>query len=235
MTLLEILDYWSLQHWISRSIFKRQSFMIHYSRFWFIQSHGSYSVSNLKISLNFPHNQETPSRADSVMTQFPWSKLFFSVENLAVWLLNAHGWEVGCKLGSSDGFFLACFVELQWGWACFGWAVEKAGLCFNAYQLGSEIHRKTLCKFCCFFPWSLLDSSIIPLQLLNKNSTWHPDVCFQTWYVRVVQLSKNSGLDSNLWAWIPSRSFYCGFPGIRWKSMVSQATVTKSSSSLGNS
>ena len=38
---------------------------------------GTTRVSNLNISLNFPeNNQETPSRADSVMTHFPWSKLF---------------------------------------------------------------------------------------------------------------------------------------------------------------
>ena len=113
-------------------------------------------------------------------------KLFFFLLKIwLIWLLNAHGWEVGCKLVSSDVFVLACFVEWQWGWAYWGWAVKTAVVFFKAYQLGSEIHRTTLCKSVVFFPWSLFDSSIIPLQLLNtKFKTWHPDSCFQIWYVR---------------------------------------------------
>ena len=60
-----------------------------------------------------PHQGQTPSW----LTSHGASCLFFSVENLADWLLNAHGWEVGCKFASSDVFFsgLLCWVAVGLG------------------------------------------------------------------------------------------------------------------------
>ena len=153
-----------------------------------------------------PHQGQTPSW----LTSHGASCLFFSVENLADWLLNAHGWEVGCKFASSDVFFFWLALLSGSGAGLVGAGLLKSCCFFKAYQLGSEIHRTTLCKSVVFFPWSLFDSSIIPLQLLNtKFKTWHPDSCFQIWYVRprYSEFSqtqkpppkKKTAKDSNLW------------------------------------
>lgn len=59
--------------------------------------------------------------------------LFFLLKIWVIWLLNTHGWEVGCKLAELLMFFLlACFVAWQWGWACWGWAVKKAVVFFQS-------------------------------------------------------------------------------------------------------
>ena len=119
----------------------------------------SVSLENLHA---FPKNQETPSRADSVMTQFPWSNGCFFCSK--IWLFDWWALMAGrlaviliCVV------FVVCFVELQCRLGLLGLGCWKAECCKAKNNLEVKF-ISTLCKSV-VFPWSLFDS-IVP-TLLN--------------------------------------------------------------------
>ena len=94
--------------------FTEKSCMIHYSiSILLVHSvlmgcHGYIVFQIWNISLNFRDFQpRDPIKGRLRHDSLPMEQavLFFSVENLADWLLNAHGWEVGCKFAELLMFF----------------------------------------------------------------------------------------------------------------------------------
>lgn len=80
--------------------------------------------------------QETPSRADSVMTHFPWDASCFFVCWKFGWFdcwTHMTGRLAVSFCWTSDVFFsgLLCWVAVGC-WACWGWAVKKAVVFFQS-------------------------------------------------------------------------------------------------------